>query len=241
MSESNTLCGVIAKLGRLAPLEQADREALLALPFEVRQAPALQYLVQEGGVATNCCILLSGYVCRSKITREGARQIVSFHMPGDILDLHHLLLTRADHNVQTITQATIAWVLAADLRRVAQERPTVSEALWRDTLIDASIVREWVLNVGRRNAKSRVAHLLCEFAARREVAGLGPLERFELPMLQEQIGDACGLTSVHVNRMLSELAEDGVIARNKRLVTITNWARMRHIADFDISYLHAVA
>jgi hypothetical protein len=108
-------------------------------------------------------------------------------------------------------------------------------------LVDASVFREWVLNIGQRDAKSRVAHMLCEFAIRREAAGLGSPERFDLPMSQEQVGDATGLTSVHVNRMRRALGEDGVIDRNKRDVRITDWKRLRDIAGFDPMYLHNVA
>jgi CRP-like cAMP-binding protein len=240
-NDNDAFAQLIRKLDRLAPLAQADRDAIRSLPFKVKSAPAEHLLVREGDVATECCVLLDGYACRYKVTSTGGRQIVSFHIPGDILDLQHMLLSRADHSVQTITQASVAWVPVADLRRLAQERPTVSDALWRDTLVDASIFREWVLNVGRRDAKSRVAHMLCEFAARRETAGLGSPERFELPMTQEQIADATGLTSVHVNRMLHELARDGVIVRNKREVEITDWEQMRQAADFDPVYLHAAA
>ena len=166
---------------------------------------------------------------------------MSFHLPGDLLDLQHLLLPRADHNLETITPATIASVPAAALLRLSKERPMVGEALWRDSLIDASIFREWVLNVGRRDAKGRIAHMLCEFAVRREKAGLGAPERFELPMTQAEIADATGLTSIHVNRMLQALAEDGAIARTRRLIEITDWERLRRIADFHAAYLHAAA
>ena len=240
-NDNDAFAQVIRKLDRLARLDQADRDAIRALPFKIKSAPSNHYLVREGDVAAECCILLKGYACRHKTTSSGGRQIVSFHMAGDILDLQHLLLTRADHNVQTITEVTVAWVPAADIRQLVQQRPTVAEALWRDTLIDASVFREWVLNVGRRDAKARIAHMLCEFAARREAAGLGSPERFELPMTQEQIGDATGMTSVHVNRMLHELGHEGVIVRNQREVQITDWARMRRIADFDPAYLHAAA
>lgn len=240
-NDNDAFSRVIRKLEQLAHLEQADRDAIRSLPFTIKTAPSNHYLVREGDIATDCCVLLSGYACRHKAARNGGRQIVSFHMSGDILDLQHLLLSRADHNVQTITEAVFAWVPAANLRRVAQERPTLGEALWRDTLIDASIFREWVLNVGRRDAKQRIAHMLCEFAARREKAGLGSPERFDLPMTQEQIADATGLTSVHVNRMLHELASDGVIVRDKRQVEITDWRRMCRVADFDPAYLHEAA
>jgi CRP-like cAMP-binding protein len=117
----------------------------------------------------------------------------------------------------------------------------VAEALWRDTLIDASIFREWVLNVGRRDAKSRIAHMLCEFLMRCESAGLGSAERFDLPMTQEQIADATGLTSVHVNRMLRALEEDGVIHHRGREIRVGDWALMKRVAGFDSTYLHAAA
>lgn len=232
---------VIRKLERLATIDDEDRAAIRELPFKTRVVGANQVLVREGARVTTCAVLLSGYACRHKTTSEGARQIVAFAMPGDLLDVDQLLLARADHTLQTITEATIAWVPEADLRRLLRERPCVGEALWRDTLIDGSICREWVLNVGRRDAKSRIAHILCEFAARRDAAGLGSPERFELPMTQEQIGDATGLTSIHVNRMLQELARDGVIARDKRQIEITDWRRLCSIGGFDPAYLHAAA
>jgi CRP-like cAMP-binding protein len=232
---------VVRKLDRLAQLDESDRDAIRSLSLRLSAVSADHVLVREGDVVSDCCILLDGYACRHKLASNGGRQIVSFHLPGDILDLQHLLLSRADHNLQTITAATVAFVPAADIRRLAQEHPRVAEALWRDTLIDASIFREWVLNVGRRDAQSRVAHMLCEFAARREAAGLGPIERYELPMTQDQIADATGMSPVHVNRALHALANSGVIARDQRQVEITNWARLREVADFDPVYLHAAA
>ena len=240
-NDNDPLHQVIRKLDRLVRLEEADRDAIRSLPFSIGRVPANHFLVKDGDEAKDCSILLDGYACRHKTTSSGGRQIVSFHLPGDILDLQHLLLARADHNLQTITEARIATVPAAEIKRLLQERPALNEAFWRDTLIDASIFREWVLNVGRRDAKARIAHMLCEFAARREAAGLGSPERFELPMTQEQIGDATGMTPVHVNRMLHELGRDGVIVRNKREVEITDWEGMREIADFDPAYLHAAA
>lgn len=232
---------IIGKLEKLARLDAADRAAIKALPVALRSASANQYLVREGDDAGECRMLLSGYACRHKMTSDGGRQIVSFHIPGDILDLQHLLLPRADHNLQTITKAVIASVPAVRLKRVAREHPNIAEALWRDTLIDASIFREWVLNVGRRDGKTRVAHMLCEFAARREAAGLGGPERFELPMTQEHIADATGMTVVHVNRMLQALNAAGIIERDGRSVAIRDWERMRRVADFDPLYLHLAA
>lgn len=231
--------GLVDKLDRLAKLDDTDRMAIRALPISVKSVRQGAYLVREGDETTACCILIDGYACRHKISSSGGRQIVSFHVPGDMLDVQHIWLDRADHNVQTISQATIGRVPFSALRAVVAKHPRIGEALWRDTLIDASIFREWVLNVGRRAAKQRIAHMLCEFAVRRATAGLGSPEHFTLPMTQEHIADATGLTPIHVNRMLQLLGTDGIIQRTKRQITIADWQRMRRVADFRSTYLHS--
>jgi CRP-like cAMP-binding protein len=240
-NDGNLLEPLIKKLGKLAELSATDRAAILSLPYTTEDVRAGRYLIREGSSPERCCLLVRGFACRSKMSANGGRQIVSFHLRGDLLDVQHLLLKVADHNIETITDVTVAWIAKDDLSRLAFEHPDIGRALWRDTLIDASIFREWVLNVGRRDAKVRIAHMLCEFAARCVAAGLGSAERFELPMTQEQIGDATGLTPVHVNRMLRVLGEDGVIARAGRTIKIADWQRMRQVADFDATYLHAAA
>lgn len=237
----DTFRSLVRKLERLGSLDDADRAAIFALPFVVGRGRASHYVVRDRERITTCSILLSGYACRHKTTCDGGRQIVSFNLPGDILDLQHILFPVADHNVQTITEATWAVVPVEALRRIARDRPAVGEALWKDTLIDASAFREWVLNVGRRDAKARVAHILCEFAIRSGAAAIGSPGEFELSMSQEQIADATGLTPVHVNRMLHALSDDGLIVRDKRLVEIRDWDRMRRAADFDPVYLHDAA
>ena len=240
-NDNDAFSQFIRKLDQLGTLDESDRAAVRSLPFQSRTVPRHHLIVREGERATDCCILLSGYACRHKTTQSGGRQIVSFHIPGDILDLQHLLLDRADHSVQSITEVRIAMIPAVHIKRLAETHTSIADALWRDSLIEASIFREWVLNVGRRDAKQRVAHMLCEFASRRENAGQGSPERFEFPMSQEQIADATGLTPVHVNRMLAALDKDGVIVRNNREVEITDWTRMQQIADFNPAYLHAAA
>ncbi len=240
-NDDELLARAIRKLDRLVHLDDDDHAALTGLPFRIGTARPGQALVREGDETVDCYVLLGGYACRHKLAGDGGRQIVSFHVPGDILDIQHLLLPRADHNLEAITELRFARVGADALRRAARDRPRVAEALWRDTLIDASIFREWVLNVGRRDAKARIAHMLCEFAVRREAAGLGSPERFELPMSQSHIADATGLTPIHVNRSLRALSEDGVIARDRRHVEILDWPRMKRAADFDPLYLHAAA
>lgn len=229
------------KLERLAPLDETDRQAIQALHARIEAHPAHSVLVKNGVRATQCTLLIDGFACRHKETGDGGRQLLSLHLPGDFLDLQAMFLTNADFTVQTMSPATIARIPTTDLRSLAQARPNICMALWRDTLIDAAIAREWIVNIGRRGAMTRIAHLLCEYAARREAAGFGPPERFDLPMTQEQIGDATGLTSVHVNRKLHELEDMGVIARDRRDLHIRDWGKLSRIGDFDTAYLHHAA
>jgi CRP-like cAMP-binding protein len=235
------LARLTKKLERLASLNAEDKARLAGLPMRIEEVPRFRELVREGDQPEQCCLLASGYACRYKESASGARQIVSFHLRGDLLDIQHLLLSRADHSLETITTATVAWIPKHDLLRLAWERPSVGKALWRDCLVDASIFREWVLNVGRRDAKARVAHMLCEFVARCEVAGLGSAEGFDFPMTQEQVADATGLTSVHVNRTLKALDREGALLRNRSRFQVLDWQQLCTIADFDPAYLHAAA
>jgi CRP-like cAMP-binding protein len=124
------------------------------------------------------------------------------------------------------------------MRETAFARPSVGMAMWYETLVEASIFREWILNIGRRNARTRIAHLLCEFALRLEIAELGKMTGYTLPITQDQLADAVALTSVHVNRTLMRLEADGLIKRSKREITINDWTQLAKAGDFQPRYLH---
>jgi CRP-like cAMP-binding protein len=229
---------MVRRLERRSPLEESDRGALLALPHTVKKLAAGAHVVRDGDPVEHCSLILSGFAYRYKLTGEGGRQIISFHVASEFLDLQNGFLGVADHSVQMLTEAEIALIPSGALEELALTRPALGRALWIDTLIDASIFREWVVNVGRRDSRSRVAHLLCEFSLRLEAAGLASNHHYELPMTQEQLADAVGLTSVHVNRVLKQLGEEGLISRNRRSIRIEDWNRMRAAGDFNERYLH---
>jgi CRP-like cAMP-binding protein len=226
------------RLGARYLLDRDDIEMIDTLGCVTRAFEPNQYLLREGDRPKFCSFLLDGFVYRHKIVADGGRQIVSIHIPGDIVDLQNILLGEADHNIQSLTTATVLLFAHEDVIALAFARPAVGKSMWRETLIEASISREWVANVGRRDARERTAHLICELAMRQQAAGLGPREAYELPMTQEQLGDALGLTAVHVNRTLKALQGDGLITRSKRSVAVSDWERLRTVADFTTNYLH---
>lgn len=232
---------LLRKIALLEHLDDDEQAAIASLPFELENVPAHRMLIREGSHVTHCSLLVRGFACRHKMARTGKRQIVAFHMAGDMMDLQHALLSRADHNLQMITDGIVGWVPIKTLKAVCRDYPRIAEAFAKDALIDASIFREWVLNVGSRDAKTRVAHMLCEFVARREAMGISPVEAMRLPMTQEQIGDATGLTAVHVNRMLRLLSEEGAFRHEGRELVISDWPMLKAVADFDAAYLHGLA
>ena len=230
---------MVRKLAYWADFDAADKEAILNLPYRMRTIERHGFIAREREKTTHSCLLVSGFASRHKIVVGGARQIVAIHMKGDIVDLQNSFLGVADHSVQVLTEATIALIPRESIKRLAIERPNVGLAMWFDTLVDASIFREWIANVGRRDAHTRIAHLLCEFSLRLKVAGLGEATDYELPMTQEDIGDCTGLTTVHVNRMLKALEAENLISRrSSRSVTIGDWSKLAAAGDFDSTYLH---
>ncbi len=229
---------MVRKLEGWGPLDAEDKQALFALPLIVREVPRGHFVVREGDKATHSCVLVSGFAYRQKIVGNGGRQILAIHVPGDLVDLQNSLLRRADHSVQALTDTMIAQIPVEAVRKLAFARPAVGMAMWYDTLVDASIHREWTTNIGRRDALERLSHLLCEFGVRLEKAGLGNRSRYELPMTQEELADCVGLTPVHVNRTLRTLDRQGLIERPRRAIVIHEWARLATLGDFDDGYLH---
>ncbi len=239
MSENHTdLEFLVKKLKLWRELNQDDVDALISLPYRLQRVRSHQYLVREGDKPQHCCLLISGYAIRHKTAGNGGRQILSIHMPGDLVDLHNSLLRVADHTIEALGACEVANIPIAAIRDIAYARPALGQAIWYETLVDASIAREWMLNVGRRDALTRTAHLLCEFAVRMEAAGLGSKDEYNLPMTQEQIADSLGLTTIHVNRTIKALKDENLISYDRRAIRILDPERLALIGDFDPRYLH---
>jgi CRP-like cAMP-binding protein len=237
-SSFNPLQLLVSKLRGHAHLEQSDCAALLALPVSHRTIEPQGHIVRDGDAPSFTGMLLSGFAYRHKLGGDGKRQIVSLQVPGDPFDFQNLYLDESDHTVQALTRADVALIPRDAIQRLAAERPAIARAISVLLMIEASISREWILNVGQRPASARIAHVLCELAVRLEAQGLTDDHGYELPMTQEQLADVVGLTPVHVNRTLKVLEGQGLLKREKRRVTFPDWQGLRDVADFNQRYLH---
>lgn len=232
------LAPFIEKIESRDRLTETERAALHALPQKLVRTTARTQIVTEGERPTHACMVLEGMVFRSKIAATGRRQIMSFHVPGDMVDLHTILFKVADHTIETVRSAAIVLVPHDAILKTIEEHPALGRAFWFDTLLDASIQREAMLNIGRRDAKSRTAHLFCELAVRLKRVGLVNGNSFDLPLTQTDLADALGVTPIHTNRVLARFRAQGLIELNGRSITIPDWKALAATGEFDATYLH---
>jgi CRP-like cAMP-binding protein len=232
------LGALLRRLSMVTGLEKEDVEAIRALPIAIRRLEAGQFVVREGDRPAECCLVIEGFCVRAKSTSAGQRQILSIHTPGEIPDLQSLHLHVMDHDLVALVPSTLGFISHAALRAMNRARPVVGELFWRDTLIDASIFREWIVNVGQRPAPDRFAHMVVELRSRLAVIGMVDGNTFDMPLTQEQIGEAMGITAVHANRIIKQLRDDNVLDFHRGRVTVLDEGKLQELADFDDRYLH---
>jgi len=219
-------------------LSAEDIDALESAISEVREIGARQLMVRAGEPVTMSTLLLQGFMCRYMDDRAGERQLVAVHVAGDFVDLHGFPLKRLDHDVATLTEVRVAMVPHANLAQIVAERPNLTRILWFSTLIDAAMHREWIFRLGRLNAIGRISHFLCELDAKLQAVGRSDGTHFELPINQNDLGEACGITGVHANRVLRQLREEKVLLFRNSKVEILDRRRLERIGEFDSAYLY---
>jgi CRP-like cAMP-binding protein len=227
----------VRRLEARSVLTKEEVSALLGLKGQTKQVSAHIDFVRLGEQVEHCCLVVDGLVGRFGQNRDGVRQITCLHIPGDMADLPSVVSPKAGWALGALTSTTILRVPHADLRRLAATHPGIAEAFWRDCVADGSIFSEWVVNVGRRDALSRTAHLFCEMAVRYEHAGQGDRRSFPLPLTQPILGEATGLTGVHINRILRELRVRSIAELRAGTVTIHDWEQLVAIGDFDPAFM----
>lgn len=228
---------LVQKLARRDDLSTAEREALDALLGPERRVSAGDLIIKPGDRPGHSTFLVSGFCARYSLTVGGDRQLTEINVPGDFVDLHSLLMKQMDHGIVALSDCVIAPAQHDDLRRLTEQHPHLTRLLWLETVIDGAIHRQWLVAMGRQNATSRLAHLICELYLRLEAAGRAADHHFAVPLTQVDLGDILGLTPVHVNRVMMELRHQGLIEWRGAQVTILDWDRLAACAEFDPIYL----
>jgi CRP-like cAMP-binding protein len=162
---------------------------------------------------------------------------MAYLLPGDFCDLHVAILGEMDHSIATLSAARVVDIPRSEIDRLL-ERPALARALWWATLVDEAVLREWLVNIGARDATKRLAHLFAELSVRLRVIGLANGDSFDLPITQEELGDTMGITTVQVNRSLKKLREEGMLTMAGKHVTITDPERLIEYSGFNPNYLH---
>jgi CRP-like cAMP-binding protein len=238
VSSDAVSAALIRRLRALDAISDEEIAIIRALPIAVRDYRAEQAVVRDGERPRECCLIIEGFCARSKTLPDGRRQILSIHIPGEIPDLMSLFLHVMDHDLATLTAARLGFLSHESLRQLHRRSINVAEMFWRDTLIDAAMFREWIVNVGQRPAPARLAHVMMELRERLRVIGRIEGNSFEMPLTQEEIGEALGITAVHVNRVIRQLREDGIVELQRGRVIVLDERKFQELADFDHRYLH---
>lgn len=230
---------LVTKLGQFVRLASADKAMIERVSARrVRSFEQREDIIREGDVPEHINLILSGWACRYKVLEDGRRQVIAFFLPGDMCDLNVFVLRYMDHSISTITPVKVSEISRSGFEELMLAHPRVTQALWWESLVNAATQREWAVNLGQRDATERIAHLFCELFMRLKSAGLASGNSCEMPLTQVELGDATGLSSVHVNRTLQELRSSGLIVLKGRTLTIPDFEALKHVALFNANYLH---
>ena len=229
----------VMKMEQFTAFNDADRRELDALVSQrhTRYAPG-QDIIREGDHSPDCHVVLSGLACRYKILPDGGRQIMAFLVPGDLCDAEIFILKEMDHSVGALSPTVAAAISGEKMKELLRRQGSMAEALWWGTLTDLGVLRERIVDHGRRDAFERIAHMLYEMLVRYRMIGLARDGSFEFPITQTDLADATGITPVHANRMLQKLREEKLIRLEGRTLTIIDPDRLKEVAGFNPNYLH---
>jgi len=218
-------------------LSKPEQEAILALPGQEVRTAAHRDIVRPGHRSTFSTLVVDGLVARFDQLANGHRQITALHIAGDFCDLHSLAVPETGWGMESLTDSVVRQVPHEALRKLVTGSPAIAIAFWRDTVVDSSLLAKWASALGRRSAKSRLAHLLCEMGTRVEHAGLGTADNFDFPITQSQIADVLGITPVHLNRTMQALRQEQLLTTSGSRFSLPDRQRLCQIALFDPAYL----
>jgi CRP-like cAMP-binding protein len=234
---------LIAKLEQFTKLSSADKSALAhAASLKTRRLQPREDIIRDGDRPQQMHLILEGWACRYKVLEDGRNQITAFLVPGDLCDFRMFILREMDHSIGALTGLKVAEIPSDVILELTDNHPRIGRALWWNSLVEEAVAREWTTNLGQRNAFERVAHVLCELHLRLEAVGLtsgdGGKPSFELPVTQQQLADATGMTSVHANRTVQQMRDEGLVVWKGKTLVIPNLEALKSAALFNPNYLH---
>lgn len=230
---------LIRKLEQFTTLSRDDKQALeRAASTKLRRLDPREDVIREGDRPRQINLIVDGWAYRYKVLDDGRRQIVAFLVPGDLCDMRMFILKQMDHSVGALSRATVAEISKPAVLDLTDTFPRVGRALWWNSLVEEAIQREWTVNLGRRDASERLAHLFCELFIRLRAVGLAEGCTCEFPVTQADLADATGLSTVHVNRTLQELRAKGLVVLRGKALTIPDLEALQAAALFNANYLH---
>ena len=226
------------RLNMFVTLGAEEREAVAAMCITRRRVRANETLVREGSRPDRICLILSGVAFRYRHLANGRRQIFGYLLPGDLCDTQFVILNECDHNIGLLSDSEIAVISLSTMMSTMVNHPRIERALLMMSLVDAAMMREWLLNVGQRDACQKLAHFFCELSARYHALGLHDEDQgFTIPLTQNELADTMGLTVVHVNRILQRFRREGLLNWSRRHFDILNPSQLAQLAGFDANYL----
>jgi CRP-like cAMP-binding protein len=229
---------LLRKLSNFTKLSDEESNAVNASCMDVREFSAHEDVISQGDRTGGVKLLLDGFACRYKVLEDGRRQIVAYFVPGDLCDLRVFILKRMDHSIGAVVASKVATISPDNILKLTHNYPTLTRALWWSTLVEEAIAREWIVNVGQRNALERMAHLFCELLYRFRAVGLNQGNSCTLPLTQVELAETLGLSSVHVNRTLQELRRRKLITFEGGTLAIQELDALKELSFFNPDYLH---
>ena len=227
------------KMEQFTRFSEEERQVLDRLISErQRQYAPGEDILKEGDHSPDCHVVLSGFASRYKLLPDGGRQIMAFLVPGDLCDAEIFILKEMDHSVVAMMPTNVALISGDKMKELLSGQGRIAQALWWGTLTDLAVLREWVVNHGRRDAYEQIAHLLYEMLVRYRMVEKTTNETLEFPLTQADLADATGLTPMHVNRMLNKLRDENLISLKSKTLTILDPERLKEIAGYNPNYLH---
>jgi CRP-like cAMP-binding protein len=219
-------------------LSEAERGRMEELVARTEVLEHGHRVIARGETCDHSTILIEGFMLRT-LEEDSRRHAVSFHVPGDFVDLHCFALRRLDHNVDCVGRSIVGYVPHTAIIEVMRDDPGLARLFWFSTLLDAAMHRRWIMKLEQLTTPRRLAHIFAEIWLRLEIVGMAEADGFGTPLKQIDLADMCGATAIHVNRAITGLRKAGIADFRRGRVKVCDRERLEEYGSFDRGYLYA--